>query len=381
MIVPNSPSTMTEKNQKKKKQHFVPKFYLRNFSSNRRTVQIFHIMSGIFHKSPLDSTCQESYFYGADGEFENFLEMLDNNHSRAIKKVIQFIPLSDYERIALLEFLLVQKTRTRLERQLVEGFGDAICDRYLKPMMQSLLKSDGLSDYEIEGYSVRIKNMDIFHKQSIVHAMDSIIGISDLVPCFIGNNSNTPFISSDNPVIFNNRIHLDNNFTAILSKGLQIHCPLNPHLYLLLYDEKFYTIDQSKPPCLSDINRLNALQLLNCNEILIVPDGSSKEYVDSLCSQYLNKKQRKKANFRTVKSDWLDERTRSDIDEFTIQNENSHLNFEFLRFNHKEYRIFKSIYKKIREENPRAVFPRDPDKVRELEKYRKMVGREETASD
>ena len=263
----------------------------------------------------------------------------------------------------------MQKTRTRLERQLVEGFGDAVCDRYLKPMMQFLLKSDGLSDHEIEGYSVKIKNMDIFHKQSIAHAMDSIIGISDLVPCFIGNNSNTPFISSDNPVIFNNRIHLDDNFTAILSKGLQIHCPLNPHLYLLLYDRGFYTIDQSKPPCLSDINRLNALQLLNCNEILIVPDGASIEYVDSLCSQYLNKKQRKIANIRTTKSDWLDERTRSDINEFTVQNENSHLNFDFLNFNHKEYRIFKSVYQKTRKENPRAVFPRDHERVRELEKF------------
>ena len=174
-----------------------------------------------------------------------------------------------------------------------------------------------LNNQEIEGYSVKINNMDIFHKQSILHAMNSVIGIRDLVPCLIGNNSKTPFISSDSPVIFNNRIRLDNNFTALLSKGLQIHCPLNPHLYLLLYDPAFYSIDYSKPPSLIDINRLNALQLLNCNEILIAPDGATKEYLDQLCIQYLNKKQKKNANIQTKKSEWLDERTRSDIDETT----------------------------------------------------------------
>jgi len=372
---------MTDKIQKKKKQHFVPKFYLRNFSSNRQTVRVFHIKSGNLHKSPIDSTCQESYFYGADGQFENFLEMLDNNHSKTIKKIIQHLPLSENENISLLEFLLVQNTRTRLERQIVESFGDAICDHLLKPMLQSHMKSEGYSDHEIDGYSVKINNMDYFHKQGIFHAMDSIIGITDLVPCFIGNESNIPFICSDNPVIFNNRIHLDDGFTAILSKGLQIHCPLNPHLYLLLYDPKFYSIDQSIPPCLSDINRLNALQLLNCNEILIIPDDMSKEYIDSLCRQYLNKKQRKKADIRTIKSEWLDERTRSDINKFTVQNVNSHLNFEFLKFNHKEYRIFKNIYLKIRKENPRALFPRNLERVRELEKYKKMMGREEISSD
>lgn len=372
---------MIDKTQKKKKQHFVPKFYLRNFSSNGQTVRIFHIKSGIFKKSPIDSTCQESYFYGVDGAFENFLEMLDNKHSKTIKKIVQSPPLSENERIALLEFLLVQKSRTRLERELVEGFGDAVCDHYLKPVMQSHLKSNGHSDHEIEGYSVKIKNMDIFHKQNIIHAMNSIIGISDLVPCIIGNNSDIPFICSDNPVIFNNRIHLDDNFTAILSKGLQIHCPLNSSLYLLLYDPNFYSIDLSKPPCLSDINRLNALQLLNCNEILILPDNASEEYIDALCKQYLRKKQRKNANIQTIESEWLNERTRSDIDVFTIQKGNSHLNFEFLKFNHKEYRNFKNLYLKIREKNPRAVFPRSPETVRELEKYREMVEREETSSD
>jgi hypothetical protein len=148
--------------------------------------------SGEMHESPIQSTCQESKFYGGDGEFENFLERVDDDHSRTIKTIVESKSLpsiASANHIALLEFLLVQYTRTRLERMTVESFGDVICDRYLKPMMQSYLKSKGLNHQEIKRYSIKITNMDNFHKYAILQGMDSIIGIMDLIPSLIVNNS------------------------------------------------------------------------------------------------------------------------------------------------------------------------------------------------
>lgn len=364
--------------QKKKKQHFVPKFYLRNFSSDGKNVNIYHIKCKTLHKSPINTTCQESFFYGRDQEFENFLEILDNIHAKIFKEIFKrkTPPLSTDEWIGFLQFILVQHNRTRLERNVIESYGDEICDHYLKPPMQSILKARGKSDQEIEGYTVKITNMDIFHKQSIIHSMESIIGIRDLVPCVFANNTKTPFIISDNPIVFNNRIHLDDNFTALLSRGLQIHCPLNPHLYVVLFDPAYYSIDESQPPTFKDINRLNALQLLNCNEILVASDGTLKEYLDQLCSQYMNLKQKKRAIIQTIRSEWLNETRRSDIDLTTTENANYHINFEFLKFNHAAFRIFKNQYLSIKKENPIAAFPRDFETLNELKKYQKKLEEE-----
>jgi len=368
-----------ERKIKRKKQHYVPKFYLRNFSSDRYNVNIFHLKTGKILFSPIASTCQESNFYGRDGEFENLLNMIDNNHAKTIKGLIESksIPLpASKDHITLLEFLLVLHTRTSLEREIVKNYGDAFCDKYIKPTMRFLLKEQGMEEEIIAGYSVKIKNMDIFHKQSILNAMDSIIGIRDLVPCLVGNNSDIPFISSDNPVIFNNRIHLDNNFTAILSRGLQIHCPLSPNLYLILYDPAFYSIDQSISPSLRDIDRLNALQLLHCNEILVTPIDTTKEYLDKLCQNYIKMKCIKNTVIKTKKSEWLNNRTRSDIDEVTLENANHHMNFGFLKFNHQSYRTFKEEYIRVKKERINAVFPRDLETVKELSRFKEMMHKE-----
>jgi len=359
-----------------KKQHFVPQFYLRNFSSDKFNVGVFHLKTCEMKLSPISSTCQESYFYGKDGEFESLLEKIDDNHAKTVKKTIESKSVPKYasnDYIGLLEFLLVLHARTLIERQFVSNMGNAFCEHYLKPVMQSHLRSEGYNQENIERYSVKITNMDVFHKQSILTSMNSIIGIRDLVANIIVNNSTIPFISSDSPVIFNNRIHLDNNFTALFSRGLQIHCPLSPHIYLILYDPAFYSINQANLINLEDINRLNSLQILHSNEIIIVSESTSKQYLNKLYLKYHNLTRQKSAIFQTKKSDWIDENTRSDIDELTVENANYHINFNFLKFNHKIYRTFKREYEKTRKEHINAVFPRDPETVRELERYREMI--------
>lgn len=363
--------SIQNKKNTQKKQHFIPKFYLRNFSSDRRNVNIFHLKTRKLIPSPITSTCQESYFYGKDCEFENFLKIVDDDHAKAIQRIIESetIPFTDSnDYLALLSFLLVLHARTGLERELVLNYGDVFCDKYLKPLMQSYLAKQGMEKEKIADYSVKISNMEIIHKQSILHAIESIFGISDLIPVLIGNKTKIPFISSDNPVIFNNRIHLDNKFTGILSRGLQIHCPLCPQLYLLLYDPAFYSINQSKLPCLNDIKRLNALQFLHSNEILIAASNTKKDYLDTLCQEYGKQKSKKFVSIQTKKTEWLDDTTRSDYDQVSIENLNYHVNFLFLNFNHKSYRTFKKGYNRIKKDNINAVFPRDYEIAEKLRK-------------
>lgn len=357
------------------KQHYIPKFYLRKFSANKENVLIYHLRSREIKLSPISSTCQESYFYGKDGEFEDLLKMMDNNHAKTLNRIIETktLPSSLEDYIALLEFLLITRARTLLELKVVKSFGEAVCNQYLKPMMDSYLLQQGYPKKKIEGYSVKFKDIDILHKQGILHAFNSVLGIRDLHLHLIGNNSKIPFISSDNPVIFNNRIFLDDSFTSLFSRGLQIHCPINPNLYLILFDPAYYSIDFSKPPSLKDINRLNGLQLLHSNEILIISQHTSKKYLNKLYNHYIRTKNEKIAKIETKESKWVNENTRSDIDILTIENANYHIHFDFLKFNRQEYLSFRREYLKVKQFNPYPKFPRDPDTVREVEKYQKMV--------
>jgi hypothetical protein len=118
---------MTTSN-KPKKQHYIPQFYLRNFSSNKYKVRIFQIKNQEIKLSPISTTCQERFFYGKDGEFEEFLKGMDDSHSNVINRIVQSKSLlsnsfEDY--YFLLQFLLTLHERTRLELEIVESYVEA----------------------------------------------------------------------------------------------------------------------------------------------------------------------------------------------------------------------------------------------------------------
>jgi hypothetical protein len=57
-----------------KNQHFVPKFYLRHFSADKKSIHLLNLKSEkpIFG-APLKNQCSRDYFYGEDGRHEKAL--------------------------------------------------------------------------------------------------------------------------------------------------------------------------------------------------------------------------------------------------------------------------------------------------------------------
>lgn len=263
-------------------------------------------------------------------------------------------------------------SRTRSERNLVDSYGDEICSRYLLPTVESILRNRGLKASEINQYKVTM-NLEVFHKYNVLDSLHDFISISDLESGILINNSKIPFISSDSPVIFNNQIHLDAGFTALFSRGLQIHCPISPNLYLLLYDPDFYSIDGNKIIPDVDINRLNALQLLHCNEILILSDDIPVSYLEALERKFLKRRKTRMPKIKTIISELQGDGRRNDIDTYTIENANTHMIFDFLRFNYQEFKSFRIQYLKAKKVNPLIRFPRNADIVKAHLEYRKSI--------
>ena len=68
-------------NTEKANQHYVPKFYLRQFSylDNQNQIGVFNTKSSFFIKDgKLKKQASKKYFYGKDGVLEEFYQSLEN---------------------------------------------------------------------------------------------------------------------------------------------------------------------------------------------------------------------------------------------------------------------------------------------------------------
>ena len=56
-----------------KKQHFVPKLYLKNFTRDGKTFSVYNIAKNLLAPSvPYDTQCYKNYYYGKDLIWETF---------------------------------------------------------------------------------------------------------------------------------------------------------------------------------------------------------------------------------------------------------------------------------------------------------------------
>jgi hypothetical protein len=123
-------------------------------------------------------------------------------------------------------------------------------------------------------------------------ALANAILISDLKSILLINSTDQNFIFSDKPIIIYNKYFCDKRqylINGFASPGLQIFCPLNSKVMLVLYDDKFYNFgDRSTDKILidkgSDIDSLNSLQFLNCYENIFFSDSDQGKSIQSLYS-------------------------------------------------------------------------------------------------
>lgn len=99
----------------KNRQHYVPKFYMRNFSDKEQSIATFNILNSKYIPNAyIKRMCQKHNFYGDDNRIENFLDKeIENKAAAIIKNILNTntFPniIEDY--IHLVMFLLVSEAR------------------------------------------------------------------------------------------------------------------------------------------------------------------------------------------------------------------------------------------------------------------------------
>jgi hypothetical protein len=271
-----------------KKQHYVPKFYLKNFSinSNRKTIQCLDKVNLRSHISNFKVIAQEEKFNESDSQdIEDNLSKIENDASKLINN---FLDNPKYKRLnsepfklKLAYFILIQLIRTKeVRNRPIDGINS------LKSYMSN--KHD-LKDSEIKKF-----NQDEIKEAHLDFIQDDNLDLLEGIFCkkwiLLKNQTSMNFWTSDNPVVKYNPY---GNLGLIID-GIQLFFPLSPKFSLCILDPFCYSnfkeykefdildgFNNIKKAGLSKITDINDVKFVNSLQIKY-----STEYVFSCENEF-----------------------------------------------------------------------------------------------
>jgi hypothetical protein len=259
-----------------KDQHYVPKFYLKNFSSNGK-IGIYNLKTRNFFRRSYRALCSKKYFYSKESKFEQAISPLEGRYSKAIQRLIKAKDTSKLDPddfCALLSFVVFQNSRTSREKHNSQKMLN-----YQTEVLREALRLKGPEISEELINDIEIKWNVHFFRMGYALTCGPLL-ISDLESKVLVNRSTRDFLFSDEPVIFYNTRFNDMGYgtTGFQTPGLQIFCPLNPKTMLLFYDKEYYDFglgNQVNVSLDSDVDSLNQLQLFNANSNILFSNEDS----------------------------------------------------------------------------------------------------------
>ncbi|MCZ4318409.1 DUF4238 domain-containing protein [Aequorivita viscosa] len=274
----------------KKRQHFISQFLLRNFSqkSNNKVIHLHNKKTNkTVENAPIKSQAQESYFYGIDTAFEDFLSHSECKASEAIKNIISEEKLPEQKTKAnsfLLHFVMMYAFRTKAS---IHNTEERINSAFKK-----------VAKYDKELSKIDLSTNRIVHPEpaafNLAYNMDNWVVTSDLSLVLLKNRTEKDFIISDNPFVQFNPIHLAKksypNNGGLLSKGLIIFFPIHPKFCLMFYDSWAYDTINMKArkveiESIDDINYINLLQAISADKILYFGQIEQLENIKALSKE------------------------------------------------------------------------------------------------
>jgi len=274
----------------KKRQHFVPQFYLRNFGSGpqRRRISLFNIPSAQYvpHAS-IKNQARKAWFYGQKSLVEKALVNIEGSAAQVISGLIAGSALPakntlEYHRF--LAFMVLQRTRTTFA-------SDDVIESINRAM--AVIFGD---DPRFKGLGTDLR---LVHPYPAVITMNATLwawpSLLDLNAKLLRAETPLQFITSDNPVVHYNQflepLRPSENNTGLFTKGLQIFLPLSPELTFMLYDGRVYRVGRKSDHEViqlgrADTDSLNGLQVMSAYSTLYFNQGTDERYVRRLLKSY-----------------------------------------------------------------------------------------------
>lgn len=273
----------------KKKQHYVPKFYLRNFSNRgeAKIIGLYNISGERYVPSgSLKNQAYVDYFYGKDGVIEEALSQLENVAAEVITNIIQQQApplLHSADHLVLLAYIVLSSSRTLYNAETM----NELLDKQIKTIYKDDPRvKDNLDDVKLEHENPAAYSLNITARLIPV--------TGDLNFKLLVNRTRQLFVTSDNPVVRYNQFlepkpTLGSNI-GLGVKGFQMILPLSPETCILFYDPGVYKVGNKKDKVIyitdeKDIDELNILQVVNANSNLYFTEEVDIKYITKLTSQ------------------------------------------------------------------------------------------------
>jgi Protein of unknown function (DUF4238) len=267
-----------------KKQHFIPKFYLRGFSNNNDGTSI-----GIYHKqkklfipcSGLNNQGYEDYLYGKDGYFEKALSLIEVDSAPIIDKIktdeiLPYIQSNEYK--SLLSFVILMGARNpNTAKEAVQS---------QEKLFRKLEELSPGSSEELPTMTQEQAIEMVFRNVTTVYQVST-----DLKCKLLINHTKYPFITSDNPLTEYNQFmepkKLSTSTTGYACMGFQLFLPIDHQKMLVYYDDLVYKVGDKKKSIVEitdddTIHNLNVLQILNSDEMIYFNERATEGYLLTL---------------------------------------------------------------------------------------------------
>lgn len=253
----------------RKRQHYVPQFYMRQFADADKHFAVYALRLGkIIPSVPCKTQCCCDYFYGDDFEWENRFSLMEAKWAKAIREAARADVVSDELSALLKQFALFQRQRTLAE---LGHRRQELCE-FLEEAVKVELSAKGLSidPDEVRRHCEKAASRENPLMMTLEIISDQQDLIEDLQTMIIEYETPNRLVSSDAPVIAVNPFH---RFTVGLgSMGLILFYPIDGHRLVVVYDGKMYPKNNGSGLLINsdsaEVAALNDYQLVSADQIV-----------------------------------------------------------------------------------------------------------------
>jgi len=252
--------------------HFVPQFYLRRFAvdAQQRQIGLYLIEKNkLIPSTSIRDQAQRRKLYGGD-RHEKEMSKLEGAAASVIRTIVEQRQVPKWvsaDHHLLMTYVLFQAHRTPTAAKETE--------RANVQLIKKIMSYHAPLAPHIDQIEVTMRDPV---GEALSMAAVSLPLAMDLRCKLLINRSNTPFLTSDHPVILYNqfmeRRHKFGSGTGLACKGLQMFLPLSPDVCLMLFDYDVYKVGGRSTTSVQvdataeDVEGLNQLQIANAGNQL-----------------------------------------------------------------------------------------------------------------
>lgn len=247
-----------------KKHHYVPRFYLRRFSADGKSINLYNVPSRTrVLQAKLKNQAYRDYFYGKQPEIEQAIAGIEGQAADVFRKIDEFRfppPPFTAEHVALLTYIVMQLFRTKYEAEALNEMSDAMAQQVFGPQAAA----EGI---DLTRFRIKMAEPGAF---SVALAAQISPLAMDMHYKLLVDRTGEEFVTSDNPVVACNPLLSFRTMSSncgIAAKGLQLYFPIGPDKLMLLYDGSAYSVGPRRSPVVevtnpADVHELNTLQMV-----------------------------------------------------------------------------------------------------------------------